>query len=95
MDHPNPMEDFMESFANFSPISFSVFLVLLDILKRRWYPTWRESHTCAAGKPAAIHCTVHSISVAIQYTLLLVSNTTVVQWPCTVFGYTGRLVTIQ
>ena len=40
----------------------------------------------------AIHCTVHSINVAIQYTLLLVSNTTVVQWPCTVFGYTGRLV---
>ena len=28
---------------------------------------------------AAIHCTVHSISVAIQYTLLLASNTTVVQ----------------
>jgi hypothetical protein len=26
----------------------------------------------------AVHCTVHSISVAIQYTLLLVSNTTIV-----------------
>ena len=33
------------------------------------------------------------ISVATQYTLLLVlSNTTVVQWPGTVFRYTGRLV---
>ena len=33
-----------------------------------------------------------SISNSIQYTLLLVSNTTVVHWPCTVLGYTGRLV---
>jgi hypothetical protein len=43
---------------------------------------------------SAVHCAVHSISVAIQYTLLLpvVSNTTVVQWPCTVCGYASRLV---
>ena len=49
---------------------------------------------CPIREGSAIHCiTVHSISVAIQYTLLLlVSNTTVVQWPCTVFGYFGRLV---
>ena len=33
-----------------------------------------------------------SISNSIQYTLLLVSNTTLVHWPCTVLGYTGRLV---
>ena len=33
-----------------------------------------------------------SISKSIQYTLLLVSNTTLVHWPCTVLGYTGRLV---
>ena len=33
-----------------------------------------------------------TFSVAIQYTILLVSNTTVVQWPCTVLGYTGSLV---
>ena len=33
-----------------------------------------------------------SVSRSIQYTLLLVSNTTVVHWPCTVFRYTGRLV---
>ena len=33
-----------------------------------------------------------SISNSIQYTLLLVSNTTIVHWPCTVLGYTGRLV---
>ena len=33
-----------------------------------------------------------SISNSIQYTLLLVSNTTLVHWPCTVLGYAGRLV---
>ena len=33
-----------------------------------------------------------SISRSRQYTLLLVSNTTVVHSPCTVFRYTGRLV---
>ena len=33
-----------------------------------------------------------SISSSRQYTLLLVSNTTTVHLPCTVLGYTGRLV---
>ena len=43
----------------------------------------------------ATYCTTQyraSISRSRQYTLLLVSNTTVVHWPCTVFRYTGRLV---
>ena len=42
-----------------------------------------------------LYCTTlyrASISNSIQYTLLLVSNTTLVHWPCTVLGYTGRLV---
>ena len=33
-----------------------------------------------------------TISNSKQYTLLLVSTTTVVPWPGTVVGYTGRLV---
>ena len=52
------------------------------------------------GMPALMNYQFHmcttlyraSISNSIQYTLLLVSNTTLVHWPCTVLGYTGRLV---
>ena len=51
--------------------------------------------TCYFLEAQGYSCTARyrtSISNSIQYTLLLVSATTVVQWPCTVVGYTGRLV---
>ena len=46
-----------------------------------------------SGGPETCCTTLYraSISNSIQYTLLLVSNTTLVHWPCTVLGYTGRL----
>ena len=49
----------------------SVMINVMDVALYFW--------GCLHVGSAAIHCTVHSISVAIQYTLLLVSNTTVVQ----------------
>ena len=52
MDYPNGRLN--GKFRKLFHVSFfCVFLVLLDILKRRWYPTWREYHTCAAGKPVS------------------------------------------
>ena len=53
INHPNGR--LHGKFCKLFHISFSVFfLVLLDILKRRWYyPAWREYHTCAAGKPVS------------------------------------------
>jgi hypothetical protein len=50
IDHPNGR--LHGKFHKLIHILFSVFLVLLDIIKRRWYPNWREYATCAAGKPA-------------------------------------------
>ena len=50
IDHPNGKHH--GKFRKLVHVSFSVFLELLDILKRRWYPNWREYGTCcAAGKP--------------------------------------------
>jgi hypothetical protein len=51
IDHPNGR--LHGKFRKLFHISFSVFLVLLEVLKRRWYPTWREYGTCAAGKPVS------------------------------------------
>ena len=53
IDHLNgrPHEKFRKLFH----LSFSVFLVLLEVLKRKWCPNWREYGTCAAGKPAVLH----------------------------------------
>ena len=53
---------------------------------------WRGFLDVALG---GVPCTTlyrATISNSRQYTLLLVSNTTVVHWPCTVLRYTGRLV---
>ena len=47
------------------------------------------------GDETKLHYTApcNTFSVDIQYTILLVSNTsTVVLWPCSVLGYTGSLV---
>ena len=53
IDHPDGR--LHGKFRRLLHISFSVFLVLLDIVKREWYPNWREHHgICAAGK-AVLH----------------------------------------
>ena len=49
MDHPTGR--LHGKFRKLFHIWFSVFLVLLEILKRRWYPQSRDYATCAAGKP--------------------------------------------
>jgi hypothetical protein len=51
IDHPNGR--LHGKFRKLFHISFSVFLVLLEVLKRRWYPNWRDYATCAAGKPVS------------------------------------------
>ena len=53
---------------------------------------WRVQESPLAS--TALHCTVHPLVTvdSRQYTLLLVSNTTLVHWPCTVLGYNRRLV---
>ena len=52
----------------------------------------KNGRTSAGPKSRCTTLYRASISNSIQYTLLLVSATTVVEWPCTVVGYTGRLV---
>jgi hypothetical protein len=44
------------------------------------------------GTAHEVTCKLRELISSRQYTLLLVHNTKVVQWPCTVFGYTSRLV---
>ena len=51
IDHPSGR--LHGKFRKLFHISFSVFLVLLEVLKRRWYPNWRDYATCAAGKPVS------------------------------------------
>ena len=51
IDHPNGR--LHGKFRKFFHILFSVYLVLLEGLKRRWYPNWRDYATCAAGKPVS------------------------------------------
>ena len=51
IDHPNGR--LHEKFRKLFHISFSVFLMLLEVLKRRWYPNWRDFATCQAGKPVS------------------------------------------
>ena len=55
---------------------------------------WRSNKMPSSLRRHEVCTTLYraSISNSIQYTLLLVSNTTLVHWPCTVLGYTGRLV---
>ena len=63
---------------------------LIVVLRKWWDKRWIARNKAEHG-----YCTTlyrASISNSIQYTLLLVSNTTLVHWPCTVLGYTGRLV---
>ena len=51
MDHPT--NRLHGKFNKLFHILFSVFLVLLEVLKRRWYPNRREYSTCEAGKPVS------------------------------------------
>ena len=51
IDHPTGR--LHEKFRKLFHILFSVFLVLLEVLKRRWHPNWRDYTTCAAGKPVS------------------------------------------
>ena len=49
----HPTDRLHGTFRKLLHISFSVFLELLEVLKRRWYPNWRNYATCAAGKPVS------------------------------------------
>ena len=95
-DQQTRRESCLKTFSNLAKDGYGK-LELINL--QNWYKEFRFSNIDAPvedNERFVWHfCTTlyrASISNSIQYTLLLVSNTTLVHWPCTVLGYTGRLV---
>ena len=78
LDHP--IGRLHGKFRRLFDISFSVFLALLEVLKRRWYPNWRDYATCRAGKPVSqieltlLGSIVYLTAGASHYTISTITN---------------------